>query len=427
LLNPPAPGATPQGVAALPAGGGSPRAVNTAVFFAFALGFGLLSGAIPALMQQAGVGAAGLGAALTLHTVCYIGAMAAGGPLARRLPLRRLIQGAVLVQAATVVAVFNAASPAALAGALAAMGAASGLLDLCMNTEGTAIEREQGRPLLTRMHAAASAGFSLGALGGSLLATAAGPRWCSVPLLLASLPAAWAVQRLGPRLPAAAEAVAPAGTRVGEAASDEDHAARRAARRAVLRQVGVLGLVLGVCIAAESTAQMWSAQLLQRQSAALAALAGAGAAMFAGCQALTRLGGDALRHRLGDRRLLIGSLALAASGFGVVAATGSFAGSLTGFALVGLGTACVVPCCFALVVRQAPQRAALALAAAGLVAGLVRVPTPLLVGLVASRWSDAAAFGGVALVLGAASLLAWRAVAVGAGRGPAAASAPAPG
>lgn len=44
------------------------RAVVTAVFFTFAVGIGLWAGAIPAMLRQTGVSAAGLGIALTLHT-----------------------------------------------------------------------------------------------------------------------------------------------------------------------------------------------------------------------------------------------------------------------------------------------------------------------------------------------------------------------
>ena len=167
----------------------------------------------------------------------------------------------------------------------------------------------------------------------------------------------------------------------------------------------LLGVVLGVCIAAEITAQMWSAQFLAQQGGPNPALAGAGAALFAGCQAIVRSLGDTLRRRFDDHRVITVSLVLAALGFAAVALADGFTGSVLGFALVGVGTACVVPCCFALVAKQAPQRAADALGVASLVAGALRLPTPLCLGFVAATWSDAVAFGGIAGLLAAGVVL----------------------
>lgn len=373
------------------------RAVVTAVFFAFAIGLGLWAGAIPVLVRQTGTDAAGLGIALTLHAGAYIAAMAGGGQLARRIAPRRLMRAALLANVLTFAALFNAGSTLALTLALMAVGLSAGLLDLAMNTEGTAVESELGRPVLLSMHAAASAAFAIGALAGSLLATSAGARWCAAVVLLVSLPVAAALHRLGPR-PVTSVPPLAVPTRRGFG---------------VGRGVVLLGIVLGVTIGAEMCAQMWSARFLERQAADLAAFAGAGAAFFAGFQALIRVFGDALRRRLGDPLVITLSLLIAAVGFATVAASNAFALSLFGFALVGLGTACVVPCCFALVARQAAERAAGALGVASLVAGLIRLPTPLYLGYVAAAFSDAVAFAGVAFALLVAALLAHRGVAAG--------------
>ena len=136
--------------------------VVTAVFFAFGIGLGLWAGAIPALMVQAGLGTAGLGVALTLNAGAYVGAMAAGGQLARVVAPCRLIVAALLANAVTFPVLFTVASPLALMLALTAMGLGTGLLDLAMNTEGAAVERDLGRKVLLSMHAAGSAAQSAG-------------------------------------------------------------------------------------------------------------------------------------------------------------------------------------------------------------------------------------------------------------------------
>lgn len=369
----------------------SPRAVVTAVFFAFAIGLGLWAGSIPALMRQTGLDVAGLGLAITLHTGAYIAAMAGGGQLARHIPPRRLVLLALLALVPSFGALFTAGAPLLLMGAFTAVGLSAGLLDLAMNAEGTAVEHDLGRPVLLSMHAAASGAFALGALAGSLIATRGGPAWCALVVGVVALPVALAQHRLGPRVhaPVPSLAVPPRGGGGGLPPG-------------IVR----IGIVLGLTIGAEMAAQMWSARFLERQAAELAAFAGAGAAFFAGFQVVVRLLGDPLRRRLGDERVIVLSLGVAALGFVTVATSSQFAQSLLGFALVGLGTACVVPCCFALVARRAAAKAAAALGLASLIAGAIRLPAPMVLGAAAAAWSDAIAFAGVAGGLLIALLLA---------------------
>jgi MFS family permease len=372
-----------------------PRAVLTGVFFAFAFGLGLFAGAIPTLMRQTGLDTAGLGLALTLHSAAYVGAMTAGGRMLRRVEVRRLMRGVLVLHALTFVALFAAGSPLALTASLIALGLTAGTVDLAMNTDGTALEREAGRPVLIRMHAAASAAFAVGAISGSVVASQFGALACAGLAVLSIAPVVWALTRIPPRV-----TVAPAPV--------DGCAVAAPSREHLGLPVVLLGVVLGVCIAAEITAQMWSAQFLAQQAQPNPALAGAGAALFAGCQAIVRSLGDRLRRRFDDHRVITVSLVLAALGFAAVAMAEGFTGSVLGFALVGAGTACVVPCCFALVARQAPQRSADALGVASLVAGALRLPTPLCLGFVAATWSDSVAFGGIAGLLAAGvGLVVW--------------------
>jgi MFS family permease len=370
----------------------SPRAVVTAVFFAFAIGLGLWAGSIPALMRQTGLDVAGLGLAITLHTGAYIAAMAGGGQLARHIAPRRLVLLALLALVPSFGALFTAGSPLLLMAAFTAVGLSAGLLDLAMNAEGTAVEHDLGRPVLLSMHAAASGAFAFGALAGSLIATRGGPPWCALVVAVVALPVALAQHRLGPRVHAPAPSLAVPQHGGGGLPPG------------IVR----IGIVLGLTIGAEMAAQMWSARFLERQAAELAAFAGAGAAFFAGFQSVVRLLGDPLRRRLGDDRVIVLSLVVAALGFATVATSKQFAQSLLGFALVGLGTACVVPCCFALAARRAAAKAAAALGLASLIAGSIRLPAPMALGAVAAAWSDAIAFAGVAGGLLIALGLAWQ-------------------
>lgn len=394
----------------------SPRAVTTAVFFAFALGIGLWAGSIPVLMRRTGLGAEGLGVALTLHSAAYIGAMTLAGRMTRRFELRAFMAWLLAAHGVAFFGIFLAPSAWLLVLALVVMGLTAGSLDLVMNTEATTLEHERGEPMLTRMHAAASGSFALGAIGGSLISTSIGPLACALLSAAAVAPVWLAVRRLGRRRPLPdpapvtllrePELEAAGAAALGPVDAAADVAGSVAARRKP-DPVLLFGIVLGLSTVAELTAQMWSAKFLAEQTASLAALAGAGAALYAGCQSAVRLVGDPLRRRFGDVRVIAVSLVLAAAGFVVVALADGFVMGVTGFALVGLGTACVVPCCFAQIAAALPGRGGQALGKASLISGVIRLPTPMLLGLVAARQSDSTAFAliAVSLLVGVAGML----------------------
>ena len=94
---------------------------------------------------------------------------------------------------AALCALLDASSEAWVAIALIVAGFLGGIVDLLMNAEGARIERRLGRPILARLHAAASAGMALGAILGSLIAASAAP-WAAG--LLAALVARACRRRL---------------------------------------------------------------------------------------------------------------------------------------------------------------------------------------------------------------------------------------
>ena len=66
----------------------------------------------------------------------------------------------------------------AVAGGLIVSGILGGVVDVTMNAEGARIERRLGKPILARLHAAASFGMAIGAILGSLIVASAAP-WAS--------------------------------------------------------------------------------------------------------------------------------------------------------------------------------------------------------------------------------------------------------
>ncbi len=157
--------------------------------------------------------------------------------------------------------------------------------------------------------------------------------------------------------------------------------------------------MVGVSIAAELAASVWSSLLLREEAPRLAAISGLGAAFFSACQAALRFNVDAIRLRVSDLRIIIASFAIAAAGFALVSVQAGFAASVAGFALIGIGTGPIVPCGFALAARQSAAGPAVGLASASLFSALTRLPAPLATGAIAQALSLPIAFAAFALAL----------------------------
>jgi len=359
------------------------HAAVAAVFFAFGVGVGLWGGASGAILIRARVDSATFGVLLTVYTGAYLIAMSAGGALAHRFGVERALSVSAVIFGATLCALLNASSEAWVAIALIVAGFLGGVVDILMNAEGARIERRLGRPILARLHAAASAGMALGAILGSLIAASSAP-WAAGVL------AALVLALAGVAYHRAARTDFPAPAPVG--------AWGRSGLSFAPALMG-LGVVVGVSIAAELAASLWSTLLLREEAPKLAAISGLGAAFFSACQAALRFNADAIRLRISDLRIIVASFAAAAAGFALVSVQAGFAASVAGFALIGIGTGPIVPCGFALAARQSAAGPAVGLASASLFSALSRLPAPLVTGAIAQALSLPTAFAAFALAL----------------------------
>ena len=90
------------------------------MFFALGVGIGLWGGASGAILARAGVDAATFGILLTVYTGAYLIAMSAGGALAHRFGIERVLPVAAIVFGAALCGLLNAWSKAEVAIALIA-------------------------------------------------------------------------------------------------------------------------------------------------------------------------------------------------------------------------------------------------------------------------------------------------------------------
>jgi hypothetical protein len=295
--------------------------------------------------------------------------------MSRQFTVKRVLIAAALILGPVLGALLLARSPLALFVGLTLYGFFAGTVDLTMNAAGARLERGFGRPILARLHSAASLGIAAGALCGSVLAVSAAPWSASALFVVVMVCAAALIASALPGDPAAD---------VGGAGVDR--------RGLFSRTLVVVGLVIGVSIACETAALSWAAVLLRSEAPQLAALAGLGAAFFAACQAFLRFNADRLRARFDDRTVIVASLGIAAAGFLIVATHAGFAISVFGFAVIGFGTGAVVPCGFALAASRPGVSAAAGLSVAAFFGSFARLPAPLVTGAVADAVSLSGAF-----------------------------------
>jgi len=359
----------------------SPRVAVT-LFFALD-GFAVSSffARLPAIQDRLDVSNGQIGLALLALTVALLIAQPLAGALAARRGSAPLVTASGLLVSAAIIAPAFAESFGALVASTAAIGVATGVLDVTINVQGVAVERRLPVPILSGLHAA----FSLGMLAGALTAGAAAGAGLTPQehLLGIGVVSALATLALTPALlPAAADAAAggPAFARPSKALAS-------------------LGAIAFCVLLAEGAIGDWSAIHLAGTLSASEGTAVAGLAAFSATMAVGRLFGDRITQRLGNLVHLRGGALVAATGIVVAAAAPTVAVAVAGFALAGVGLSALFP----LMVRAASERAgdapgpAIAAVSTAGYGGLVTGPP--LIGFVAEATSLRLALGMVLGVL----------------------------
>jgi MFS family permease len=313
--------------------------LRAAVAVLFALDgfvFGSWAARVPDVSAATGAGHTALGVALLCLSLGALACMQLTGALCTRFGTGLIAALAGIAASASAVLPGFATGVPGLCAGLLLFGAATGAVNVAANSVGVQVEGRAGRPLLSGLHAAFSAGGLLGALVGGVASALLGvaPHLVLVAVLGLAL-MAWA----GPVL-VAADAGPPAAEQVARSTDDDAEADPGPRPTAVLV---VLGAVAGATAYGEGALSDWGALHLREQLHAAPALAAAGYAGFSSAMAVGRLAGGRLVAALGERRLLVGGALIAAAGALTAVGTTSLPVALGGFVLVGLGLANVFP------------------------------------------------------------------------------------
>lgn len=341
---------------------------------------------IPAVQAKLHLSVGILGAALLATAAGALIAMPLTSKLVGRFGSAHVTRVSTLVLCVCVVLPGLAWNAPALSAALFAYGAAAGLMDVAMNTEGVAVEAAYGRPVMVGFHALFSFGGMIGSLMGSVAAgRAIEPRWH-----LATIGGALAVASI----PVCRHMLVDASDPLPDTKST----------RQLLRPLIGLGAVAFCILLGEGAMADWSAVYLGQLSGP--GVAPLGYAVFSLSMALGRLRGDWFHERLGSVATVRWGGALAAAGLGIGLLAGGVPATLAGFACAGWGFSAIYPILCSVAGKKAadkPQAGIAAVSATGYLGFLVGPPV---IGFLAQASSLRTALALVAALSGLASVMA---------------------
>ncbi|MEM9707508.1 MAG: MFS transporter [Pseudomonadota bacterium] len=354
------------------------RLATRLAFFAAGFSMACCAPLFPFFKDNVGADKAEFGLLLLCLGLGSIIAMPAIGVMAARRGARPLILlgGFGLVAVLPLLAL--AGSPWALGAGLFLFGAALGTIDVAMNVHGAEIEGLEKRPLMSNFHAFWSIGGFFGAGLITALLSLSVPVFVCAALGAATVLLAMLVAR--PRLLSVA----------GKAPDPF------ALPRGI---VLLLAVLTGITFLVEGAVLDWGALLIIDRNLTAAESAGIGYILFSAAMLVARLTGDRLVAKIGGFATLVLGGVTTMVGLGVVIAGPVVWVSLSGFVLIGLGAANLVPVLFSAAGRQSVMPPGIAIAAvtttgyAGILLG------PALIGVVSNATSLIAAFWLLALLI----------------------------
>jgi MFS family permease len=242
---------------------------------------------------------------------------------------------------------------------LAIFGAMTGAMDVAVNAQALAYEKQTGKPVMSLFHGM----YSAGAMGGAGLSALVLGRFSAQTHLAGTVVIGLVM------ICVAAFFLLPAD-------ADRGLTEKRFFAWPSRATIG-LGSLCFLAYMSEGAVLDWSAIELRQKFSLSAHVAGIGYGAFAGGMALARFTGDALRSRFGPVALVRGSAVLAAAGMIIALAGHNPVMCIVAYGLAGLGLGNIVPVLFSGGGRlepEAPGRAIAAVVAMGFAGSVIGPP-----------------------------------------------------
>lgn len=267
-----------------------------------------------------------------------------------------------------------------LALTLIIFGMGIGITDCAMNIQAIIVEKAAPKPMMSGFHGF----YSVGGIAG------AGAMSGFMPAGMGALQAAGAVTAVCLLL------LALSYKGMLDYAWPSEGPAFAVPRGAVL----LIGIICFATFLAEGSVLDWSAVFLTEYRHVPESLGGLGFACFAVLMSLGRLTGDKIVAVLGRPQVVLWGALLAAGGLLLSVLSDNWLLALTGYGLIGLGCANIVPVMFSAIGRQTSMPQAVAVPAVTTLGYLGILAGPASVGLIAYRFTlPAALLAVVALLL----------------------------
>ena len=365
------------------------RWATAAVFTVHGSVTGSFAARLPWIAGHVGLDVGRLGIALLMPGIGALLAMPFSGRLAHRFDLRPLVAVTIAAWSAALVLPTLPTTLWLLCAVLLVFGAAAGLADMAMNAEGALVEKRLGMSVMSGFH-----GFwSIGVLAGSGVSAFAARQGVDarIEFLVVgtslALAGAFAARRL---------------VNDADPAADVDPPPAFALPT---RPIVLIGLV-GLCtVFGEQAGIDWSATYLRQELGASSSVAALAVSAFAIAMAATRLVGDRVVRRFGPVPTVRCAGVCALTGALVIIFAPGLDVGLAGFALLGIGTAVVIPLAFAAAGRVGPHPARSIAGVAGIAYGGGLV-APGVIGGIASTSSLRTSFCVVAALVAVVGLAA---------------------
>ena len=270
-------------------------------------------------------------------------------------------------------------------------GGVIGGMDVAMNANVVAVEKDHGRAMMSTSHGFWSlGGFAGGSLGGIGIKTFGALEHALLVAVIVGI------------------AVALVFAHVNEGMAPSEKTERR--RHAWPRQPGIyiLAAMALVCMCAEGAVLNWSALYLGNELLADTATVGFAFAGFSGAMAVTRFLGDKIRDRFGAVTIFRFSCLLAATGMFIAGISTWPAMAISAFVLAGIGAANLVPILFSAAGRQPGEGTGVNMSVVTTIGHMGVLLAPSVIGVVAARVGLAPIYIAIALMLVAISVLSAR-------------------
>ena len=303
----------------------------TALFFAApGIAYGLLASRMPFIKEQVGATEGDVGFLLFIWGLMAAVGLAAAPAIAKKLSIKTILISALTILSLALSAASFAPNVPVVIVILVPFGFAMGILDVTMNIQGVAIEREYLKPTLGILHASYSLGGVMGSLLGSLFAAlglSPKPNFI-IPAILLLLASIFAKNFL----------ITP---------KDEKREGAKKEKTHVFSWLLLgCGLFSFIAYVAEGVCGDWGSLFLVHERAAPESSAALSYGTVAGMCFLSRLVSDQLKSILGVFRFALICALVFLAGASLIFFSTNWLIALMGFAIAGIGLGPLVPTLF---------------------------------------------------------------------------------